>query len=144
MSKDVNSKFDNEARALEHEAKAAKAEIEQLVQALAALPADVRATVRDRIDSERSRLEAIAAQAERALDVQRVDLAAKLARLEGQLEEQVDEVQRRRIEASKAQAEAAYETSRHALENARSCAKDGAEFSAEALGRYSRAFEAIS
>ena len=144
MSKDVKSPHHSAARALERDAKAAKAEVEELVQALAALPADMRATVRDKIDSARSRLEAIDAQAERALDEQRIDFATRLARLEEQLEQQADDEQRRRIEASKAQAQTAYQISRHALENARSTAKDGAEFSAEALGVYSRAFEAIS
>lgn len=144
MGKDVNSSSNEEAGALEREAKAAKEEMERLVQAFAALPADVRATIGARIGSERSRLEAISAQADRALDDQRVELAAQLALLERQLQEQVDQLEPTRIEASRAQAEAAYEARRFQLENARSYATDGIDLSVETLGRHSRALDAGS
>lgn len=142
MAKDSNSLSDEQARALEHEARVAKEEMEQLVQALAALPVDVRATIGARIDSERSRLEAIAARADRALDDRRVEFEAHLALLERRLEQQVDELERRRIEASKAEAEAVYEASRYQLENARNYAMDGVELTIDTIARHNRAFDA--
>ena len=129
MSKHGNSVFDNEARALEREARAAKADMERLVAQLAAQPADARAAIRERLDSERSRLEAIAARAERALEVQHADSAANRAKLERELKAQVDELKlkRKRIEASTAEAEAAYDDTHYTLESARVQAMDGIE-----------------
>jgi len=127
VSKDVKSLFDTEARTLDREAMAAKADMQQLVGQLAALPPDAQASIRERIDSDRRRLEAIVAQAERVLQKQHVDRAAELASLELELEGQVDELKRKRIEASKAEAEADYENNRYTLESARVHATDGIE-----------------
>ena len=139
MSKVDLSFSNNEARALEREAKAAKANMEQLVHELASVPADALSTVLARIDSDRKRLEVIAARAEQALEGQRVELAAKLARLDRRLEGQVAELERRRIEASKAEAEAAHQADRYALERARDDAREGLDLFAESLARQSRA-----
>lgn len=90
---------------------------------------------------ERNPLETIAAQADRALDERRVELEADLALLERRVKEQVDEIERRRIEASKAEAAAVYEAGRYQADQARNYARDGVELTIDTITRHSREFD---
>jgi len=124
---------ETDARALEREARAARVEMEQLVAGLSVAPANVAVAIRADMDEQRMRLEAIAARALDELEARRTEHEAKLAELDSDIEAQIDELKRRRVQADKAEAEKTYEDTRYTLESARIYAKSGIQLGLESI-----------